>query len=174
MKKFKEPLPKKLVWESNSKATEYYLSFENDKLAKLSWANKAGTLATGKMKYGEWSFKRTGFFRPYITIRRSNEKQNIGVVKFNFTNNSVLKFSTGETFYWRNLNAWRGEWGFLDNDKNLVLRVVPNFNKKGADGFVYIESLEEVNETAAILLLVSWYIVISYFTEEENEIKLMD
>lgn len=174
MKKIKSPLPKKLVWNSNSKPTQYYLSNENDKIAKLSWASKSGTLATGKMKSGEWSFKRTGFFRPHITIRRSNSKQNIGVIKFNFTNNSVLKFLSGEIFYWRNLNAWRGEWGFLDENENLILRVVPNFNKKGADGFVYIESLEEVNEIAEILLLVSWYTVISYFTEEENENEVLD
>lgn len=173
MKNIKPPLPKKLLWNSNSKPKQFYLMNENDKLAKLSWTSKSGTLATGKMKFGEWSFKRTGFFRPLITIRRSNEKQNIGVLKFNFSNNSVLKFSTGETFYWRNLNPWRGEWGFLDKELNLVLRIIPNFNKKGADGFVYIESIEEVNETTAVMILVSWYIVISYFTEEENEFIIM-
>lgn len=144
----------------------YELSAEKKVLASLIWMKDIGTLAEGSSADGKWTFKRTGFFKPSITVRKLNDEQNYATLRFNWTNESELLLPNGKKYFWKNLNLWRGEWGFVSEKNNIVLQTVPNYNKRGADGFVYYNHKSIPKEDLYLLILISWYIIVSYSEEE--------
>lgn len=135
-------------------------------IASLIWMKELGTLAEGSSADGKWTFKRTGFFKPSVTIRKLNDEKNYTTLKFNWTNESELLLPNGRKYFWTNLNLWRGEWGFVDDKENIILQTVPNYNKRGADGFVYFNHKSIPKEDLYLLILLSWYIIVSYSEEE--------
>lgn len=144
----------------------YELSAEKKVIASLIWTKNYGTLAEACSAEGKWTFKRTGFFKPIVTVRKLNDDVNYGSLKFSWTNESELLLANGKKYFWKNLNLWRGEWGFVDEKNNIVLQTVPNYNKRGADGFVYFNYKSIPKEDLYLLILLSWYIIVSYSEEE--------
>lgn len=144
----------------------YELSADRKVIASLIWTKDNGTLAEGSSAEGKWTFKRSGFFRPVVTIRKLNDEKNFATLKFSWTGESELTLSNGKKYFLRNLNLWRGEWGFVDEKNNIILQTVPNYNKRGADGFVYFNYKSVPKEELYLLILLNWYIIVSYSEEE--------
>ena len=144
----------------------YELSEDKKVIASLFWMKDVGTLAEGSSVEGKWTFKRTGFFKPIVTVRKLNEEKNYATLKFSWTGESELSLSNGKKYFLKNLNIWRGEWGFVDEKENIILQTVPNYNKRGADGFVYLNYKNIPKEDLYLLILLNWYIIVSYSEEE--------
>ncbi|HRE41397.1 MAG TPA: hypothetical protein PLG90_08670 [Ignavibacteria bacterium] len=172
MKKEISEFSEKLSWYKNSSGKRIYELKDDKKVfATIIWLKDTGTLAEASSQFGKWTFKRAGFFKPYITIRKSNEPFDFGVLKFSWTNDSELQLKNGKKFYFSNTNLWRQEYGFKDINRNLILRTVPNYNKRGSDGFTYYNENSLPSDELFLLITLSWYIISSH-ADDENILLL--
>lgn len=157
----------KLSWYKNNSGKRIYELKDDKKVfSTIIWLKETGTLAEASCQYGKWTFKRAGFFKPVITIRKFNEPFDIGHLNFSWTNDSELILKNGHKYYFSNTNLWRQEYGFKDINKKLILRTIPNFNKRGSDGFAYFNEKEIPSDELYLLLNLSWYIISSYSDDE--------
>ena len=65
--------------ESNVMKRAFELREGNRLHGTLQFAKSWGSLATASLAGGEWTFKRTGYFRPRVTVRRQGQEADLAV-----------------------------------------------------------------------------------------------
>ena len=61
---------------------------------------------------GHWTFKRTGFFNPRITVRLNGHDTDLALFKPQWTGGGVLEFYSGPRLLWGSSGFWRTHWSF--------------------------------------------------------------
>jgi hypothetical protein len=95
MKSIREAGVRTLTWALAG--NRYELRAGADLVATLTW-QKGMSLFAGEAAQGQWTFKRTGWLRPRVTVRRRDDATDL--VTFTPTLGGVLEFPGGRNYSW--------------------------------------------------------------------------
>lgn len=136
MAKTKAVRPKKrtgrgMEWIKVGKGRFYELRRAGRLLGTLEWAGGRRTLCEFAARGKVWTFKRTGFFRPIVTIRAHGRDADVAT----FTPgvwwpNPALTFADGRKYFFAAGGVWRAEYTFKDAKGRLAVRLT----RKGLTG----------------------------------------
>ena len=139
----------------------------NRLLGTLHFATSCGSLATASLAAGEWTFKRTGFLHPRVTVRRRGQEADLAVFRpKGWGVEGELRFAGGRSYGWKAANFWSTKYVFLDGSgKALVTFKSGAEESKWSDLFkcqALVEIDPSANELEELPLLVSvgWYLMI--------------
>jgi hypothetical protein len=138
-----------------------------DVLATLRWKSCFGSLADAEAADGHWTFKRTGFFSPRVTIRAHESDSNLAVFTPNWKAEGALEFSAGQTFRWVGKGFWRSRWAFTKPSGDHVLDFEPQSSLLKKSAMVKVSPEGRDLAELSLLILAGWYLMI--LTSEDDE-----
>jgi hypothetical protein len=151
--------PGKTLGWSQMKAMkrEFELTSEQRLFATLKWEKTMGSLAIASSTDGEWTFKRSGFLDPHVTVRVKGSESDIAVFRPGWTGAGNLELTTGSRFAFTNKGFFNEEWKFSDVKGDIaVFRMKRGFLKFSAD----VEILRDIRELAMLVALGMYLLVL--------------
>jgi hypothetical protein len=139
---------------------EYELRAGDEALATLRWKTSFGSIAFAESSDGTYSFKRCGFLRPRVTVRKPGSDENIAILSVGWGGEGTLDLTAGRRYQWRNINFWHSDWAFLDEAGELVVQFKPEpafFQQAAA---VRIEASALSNPDLPLLVTLGWYLMV--------------
>lgn len=161
MKSISELARSPMTWvQTAAMSNEYELHGEGEVLATLRWQKRFGTLALGEVAGAKWTFKRTGFLRPKVTVRPLGREVDLGVYSPDFWRDGVLQLHDGRRFLWKHLSFWRSEWAFTTDAEFPIVtfRSKHQLLKVGAE--VEIDAAHRDHPDLGLLALLGWYLMV--------------
>lgn len=146
-------------WRQPEAFRRYHeLLADGQTVASLRFEKKCGTLATAEYGDARWTFKRTGFWSPRVTVRQPGSETDLAIFTPRWSGGGELAFAAGRKFQLKSLSFWGGEWAFETEDGSEVLSV------RGPHGLVRNSGEASLGLAAAslpetpILLMLIWYL----------------
>jgi hypothetical protein len=138
---------------------EYELRSGEETLATLRWKTPFGSIALAEAADETCSFKRGGFFRPKITVRRPGSDENVAILHAGWGGEGSLDFANGSWYQWRNNNFWHSEWAFFNKMGELLVQFKPEpaFLQHAAS--VHIET-RAMSLPDLPLVMLGWYLMV--------------
>ena len=132
-------------------------------IGNITFPKTFGTLAEVKLFEEEWSLKRMGFWKPYITVRRQNAAQDYMQVPFSGKFQGLLSFSTktGESYELTQTGFWKPKWVWIKQKKVLIEYDLKFGMKKYAEAII-----REKDELLPLLLMIGSYGLIMHGWDE--------
>ena len=167
MKFLSETKLNSLKWVQRSNKEDELISGE-DVVCALHWASTWGSLVIAESAEGKWTFKRTGFIHPKITVRESGSDADLYVVDVSWGGEATLIMPEG-TFRWTP-NVWHTNWILRDNDGREVMRVE-------LSGFVNVSGKLTINQQSisapklSMLALLGWYLILNVLSEDSSSLE---
>ena len=98
------------------KATEqhYVLVAEGSEELLAELWRQSNRRAAAAAPYGTWNFRRSGSWRPTITVCRADDGMEFANATQDWRGNRTLQTATGSMFRWQSKNFWRTEWAWQD------------------------------------------------------------
>jgi hypothetical protein len=156
-----------LTWiGSEPNARDYLLQSGSEEFARLTWASSNGSLAAGQTALESWSFKRVGFFQPFISIRRDGSNSDLARVDLGATGSGAIQFTDAERYLW-NGNLWRSEWTWNTPSGALLVAYRRDFSIDARAGEVSIPAEHLHTIHLPLLVVLGWYIIVSMGDEAE-------
>jgi hypothetical protein len=151
-----------LLWKQPSLRTlAFELKYSEEVMATLTFRSVLGTLATGTAAEGEWSFKRQGFLKTFVTVRTAGSEENLAIFHNNTWNDGgTLELQDGHTFK-ANSNFWSTKFEFIDAREEPLIR----FSNIG--GFKLHSELEilppgRLLSELPMMVLLGWYLTVMH------------
>jgi len=171
-----EEIGKRMKW-SQPKATvrEYLLTLDGREVAKLTYVGIFGSLARGQCAGKTFTFKRGGFLRPFISIRKEGFDEDVGTLRFNwgFSLTGELILANGIKLLFFGPRLGKAECRFTAEDGRHVcsLSHVPGLLKRRGD-FV-LESHSGNDPDPLLLALLLWYAAVLISDEEASSVTVV-
>jgi hypothetical protein len=153
------PVGTRLEWRQPHAFQRYYeLLADGDVTATLRFEKSCGTLAAAEFGQHRWTFKRSGFWSPKVSVRDAGSEVDTAVFTPQWKGGGELLFQSGRRFILKSVSFWGGEWTFETGDGSEVVSV------HGPHGLVYSKGEVSLGLTAAalpetpVLLLLIWYL----------------
>ncbi len=124
-------------------------------------------MAEGEFENCRYTFKRTGFLHPRVTIRRLGSEENLGLVRLTLGGNGTLEFTDGKRYSFHRLSFWTNRWGFSDEQGNLLLSMRIHTPFVRHDGEVVLEA-GKGDQYTSIMILLGWYMIAQMAEEGED------
>ena len=156
-----------LTWISVG-SRSYQLAAGDDLVATLDWLKGRGSLARGEAADGDWTFKRAGFFRPFITVRATDGEVDLAVLRRRTARESVLRFGDGREFVWRPKRTRRRQMAFVTGADETVFTLLPRQKKSRRFGEMEIAPGMSGLRELSLLALVGWYRTALQLDEEDD------
>src|SRR5271165_6025854 len=90
----------------------YQLTEGGREIATLRFEKSCGSLATGICGEARWTFKRTGFLSPKISVREAGSETEFAMFTPGWTGSGWVVFGSGRRYHLRHTNFWGTEWAF--------------------------------------------------------------
>ncbi len=132
----------------------YELSLGDEVFGSISFTKMFGTLAEVKLFDEEWSLKRMGFWKPYVTLRHKGEVQDYMRISFSGKWQGLLSFVTqsGELYELTQTGIWNPKWVWLKKGRPLIEFDMKFGMKKYAEA-----NIREMDELTHPLLMIGSY-----------------
>jgi hypothetical protein len=165
MKPFSELSGAELYWMQPTLKRNFEMRAEDDLYATLMFETVFGSLATAKSSAGIWTFKRVGFFKPWVTVRVRGEESNLMVYYPERAGaEGVLEFSDGETYVWKLANFWATQYQIVSAEGNTLISYTSKISNPTDlikdQARVDIAPEVQDNDKLALLLLIGWYLIV--------------
>jgi len=159
MRKVADVAAETLTWKETS-SKEFVLQQGDIQVGRLTFRNSWGTQATAESGDGAWTFKRVGFFRPVVTVRRAGSEEDIAAFHNNtWSRGGSLRFADGGPTFHATTNFWHGQYEITtDGERSLVKMHYGGFFRLHADVEIVPEA--RVMPQLPILVLLSWYLAV--------------
>ena len=133
----------------------------------LHFEKSWGSLAMASLAAGEWTFKRAGYFRPRVTVRRRGQEADLAIYRpKGWGLEGELQFAGSRSYGWRSANFWATQYAFLDSAGRALVTFKPGTeDKKWSDLFKF-QALVEIDPSAQglpelpLLVALGWYLMI--------------
>jgi hypothetical protein len=137
----------------------FELKYSEEVLATLKFKNSLGSLATGTVAEGVWTFKRQGFLKTYVTIRQHGVESNIAVFHNNtWSEGGTLELPDGRK-YPANSNFWNSKFEFTDEPGEPYLRYT-NIGGFKLHSQMDILPAARNNQDTPWMVLLGWYLAV--------------
>ena len=111
-------------WRQPEAFRRYHeLMADGRNVASLRFEKGCGTLATAEYGDAQWTFKRSGFWSPRVSVRQAGSQTDLAVFTPRWTGGGELAFAGGLKFPLKSLSFWGGEWAFETEDGSEVVSV---------------------------------------------------
>lgn len=161
MKKISELARSPMTWvQTRAMAHDYELHGEGELLATLRWQKAGGTLAQGEADVEKWTFKRTGFLRPKVSVRPLGREVDLGVYSPDFWRDGTLQLHDGRRFLWKHTSFWRSEWAFTTDAEFPIVTFRSKHQLLKAGAEVEIDAAHRNHPDLALLVLLGWYLMV--------------
>jgi len=132
----------------------YELTCGKEIIGSITFPKTFGTLAEVNLFEEEWSLKRMGFWKPYITVRRQNATQDYMQVLFSGKFQGLLSFSAqnGDTYDLTQTGFWNPKWVWMKQKRTLIEYELKFGIKKYAEAII-----RDKDELLPLLLLIGSY-----------------
>ena len=127
-------------------------------LASLHFTKKLGTLAEAEIDEERYTFKRVGFLRPKITIRKYQFEDDLATFQL-IGGGGGLEFVDGKRFSLERLSFWKNRWGFTNEQGDLLLTTCLRPTLVGHKGEVAIEDRGGSEPRLLLLAVLAWYVL---------------
>jgi hypothetical protein len=161
MRSIREVAEHTLRWaQPGALSREYELRAGDEVLATLRWQKTFGSLALAEAADGTWTFKRSGFLRPKVTVRAPGSEAEVAVFKPSWGGEGTLRFSEGRGYQWVNTSFWRSEWAFTNEAGEPLIHFKPEvaFFKQAAE--VKVEPRAVTASDLPLLTVLGWYLML--------------
>ena len=161
MRSIRELSGQPLRWAQPGAFTrEYELRAGDEVLATLRWQKTFGSLALAAAADGTWTFKRSGFLSPQVTVRLPGSEADVAVLRPGWRGEGALELSAGRRYPWRNTSFWRSEWAFADVAGEPLVQFKPEFAffKQAAE--VTVDPRAAPLPDLSLLTLLGWYLMV--------------
>lgn len=149
-----------LVWVRQESSTQAFsLQADGAELAKLNWEKTSGSLATGGAAGQSWTFKRIGFFSPFISVRSAVDGQEVARLAVNMSGIGSVQFTDGERYEWVS-NFWRAEWHWRTPSGALLAAFRRDFSIDEKAGVVEIPKEHLSTIHLPLLVILGWYLIV--------------
>ena len=131
---------------------------DGNTVASLRFEKSCGTLATATYGDTRWTFKRSGFWSPSVSVREAGSDYDLAVFTPRWTGGGELAFTNGRRFQLRSVSFWGGEWAFETEEGSEVVSVHGPHGMVRACGEASLGlPAGSIPETPVLLLLI-WYL----------------
>jgi hypothetical protein len=151
---------KTLAWiQPKFLSSAYELRLGAEVVGVLGFRNAWGSLATAEATDGCWTFKRLGFLRTRVNIRRCDAHDDLGVFRHaTWTGGGTVDFAGGASFRIAT-NFWHTRYDILDaNDQPLVRYKTHQGLRLSADMEI-LPAGRDVQELSCLAML-GWYLAV--------------
>jgi hypothetical protein len=135
-------------------------------VARLSWRSACGSLALASCGHGEWTLKRMGFFRPYVTVRMAGSEADLARMQAAGRVTS-LRFADGWAFTWARPRSRASDRMFTDASGRPAVSFSVSARSGGLSGLMTIGNTDLPARTLAVLAMVGWYRLVLDQMDEE-------
>ncbi len=157
-----------LYWIQPKGLGRYFeLRAGDDVLATLRFETLCGSLARAESADGSWTFKRAGFFKPRVTVRKAGEEVNSAVYTPRWTGREgVLEFAGGRVFNWTQTDFWATRYQISDVAENPLVSFESGLDQSRlTDLFktqarVAIDLRGRALPELPLLVLLGWYLIV--------------
>lgn len=150
-----------LMWvQPDSLKHEYELCTADDLVATLRWVKTGGSLANAESANGKWTFKRAGFLKPRVLVRRAGSVSDIATFEASPNGNGFLDFSHGERFRWADTNLWRTEWKWSSLDGTHLVGFKLQSDPAAVRASVDVQPGMAADLELPLLTLLGWYLIV--------------
>ena len=151
-----------MTWtQANASERTYELRAGNDVVAILRWQKAGGSLALGESAEGKWSFKRTGFFGPKITVRAAGTESDIAVFTPDwFAGKGTLELAGGAKYRWVTTSFWRSQMAFCNEAGQPLVQYKPEWLLQLAAAKVEIAPAGAAVSELSLLTVLGWYFML--------------
>ena len=136
-------------------ARRFELTSNGQFCGSVEFQRALGSLATATFGRERWTFKRTGFFSPRITIRREGEETEIAVFTPVWSGGGTLELAGGRRYKLGSSSFWGRDWVFEDEAGHIAVSL------HGPTGFLKSGGTATVDQSlpeTPLLLCLLWYI----------------
>jgi hypothetical protein len=154
---FEQFVGQELEWvQPRAMRRAFHLIADGENVASLQF--ESGSRATGECAGGKWTFQRTGFLAPKITVREAGSDLDLAVFTPMWMGGGTVAFAAAQRYQFRPDNFWRTEWVFETEDGKVLTTISgrPHLFKMGGVATV-AQSAALLPETP-VLLLLTWYV----------------
>lgn len=149
----------RLEWRQPKALERYHELIANGEVTgTLRFEKLCGTLAMAEYGRRRWTFKRTGFWSPRVSVREAGSPTDAAVFTPKWKGGGELVFQSGRRFTLKSMSFWGGEWAFETQDGTEVVSV------HGPHGLIHSQGeaslglpAGDLPETPVLLLLI-WYL----------------
>jgi len=144
----------------------YELRSNQELFADLSWIRVFGSLAEATTAEGQFSLKRGGFLRPYVTVRDKATENDIAVLKIGMFRHGTLEFSIGKRISLVSARFWGFEWEFIDENGQKICDIRMRHALMKRNGEISISEGIRKDRDLMTMLLMGWYAMVLINDEE--------
>jgi hypothetical protein len=134
-----------------------------DVLGTLRW-EKRFSLTVAEAAEGKWTFKRTGFFYPKVTVRKAGNDTDLasytpaGVQWPGMSSSHTIEFAGGRKFLWSSGDAFSSEWTFKSASGEPLIQIRPGADRKSSEVLLTPSGL--ALPEASLLILLGSYVML--------------
>ena len=161
MKHIRESQLTGLVWmQRQAKVRAFELRAGEEVVGTLSWRSRFGSLADALAADGHWTFKRTGFFDPRVSVRVHGHDTDLAMYTPRWTGDGVMESASGQRVFWKGSGFWRSRWSFSSASGERLVDFEPcdSLLKKSASVKVTPTGLATAD--LSLLVLLGWYLML--------------
>jgi len=157
MKKITDCAGKELVWKQPAALRmEFELHAADEVCATLNFRSMFGSFATARSGDGCWTFKRAGFFRPTVTVRRCDSETDLTVFHNNtWSGGGTLQLQDGRTIR-ATTSFWLTRSEFTTESEEPLIRFTPG-------GFIHTRCGVEILPGALKLEELPWLVCLGAY-----------
>lgn len=144
----------------------YQLVNQGEIYGELQENEEKETLAILTTHNTTFSVKRSGFFNPYITLRKGKFETNEAISYLNLRGETSIILD-GELFFFKLQNLWKNQWCWT-NEKHQVLITIKPIVSGTVKGEIEISKEAIHYSQLELLSLLGLYFMVKYQNEIQN------
>ena len=149
----------RLEWRQPKAFQRYYEFMTDGELAAtLRFEKSCGTLATAEYGGHRWTFKRTGFWSPAISVREAGSDTDAAVFSPRWKGGGEVIFRSGRRFVLKSVSFWGGEWAFETEEGSEVVSLHGPHGLFHNQGDASLGLGAGARSETPVLLLLIWYL----------------
>ena len=143
---------------AKSHGREYVLRRgDGSEAGRVTMEGFCGTAARAAADGRSWRFKRSGLFKPVLTVQRGGENAPLFAGAFTISGNCQISLGDGLRYRWKAVSCLRGEYAWLAEDGTPLIRFQPKSWFRGEQR-IDVASSAVPAETAVLLALLGGYL----------------
>jgi len=145
---------------------EYTLLAGDAAVASVRFARHRGARATAETSDGRWTLARNGFLVPHLTIRAEGTDAPVARLT-NRLGHHEIEVGGGGSYRLRRAGLLVPAWKLTDSEGREQLHIEPVAEGRHLEGGAVIASGTATPRELLLLTLLSWYLVVLLWIEDE-------
>src|SRR6185295_14037183 len=108
---------------------------------------------------GSWTFKRSGFLRPRVSVRTPGQESEVAVFLPDWHGDGALDFVGGRRFSFVHTNFWHSQWAWKSAAGETLVQLKPRLTLLHSAADVVLGAAAGPLAETPLLVLLAWYLM---------------